>query len=367
MLYLGITGTLIQAIDLYALMSHTPDTDPVVQSINAGRYGNADFRVLTSTDLHATALPVNLDFNLALATVLKALRQHAPAAQPSYVELRMASAGPVGQIHAGSQLLAFDASSGAAAPVIAPGSTQVPRSVREYTARLHRFWSDHPGPGVWVELLCGLALWVLLIGGLIRFLQLLDERWEQERYALFWRSPGHWQQWHRWLSLGAAAFLLAIAFSGTWLGFEGVWRTFAPRAAPPAAASLSDYDVQEMTKITLLGLHVTDPGVPIKVMRLRMYGTMKQGVVITGGEHTDQRVFNAETGLPAGLSDPSYPQDSGYPLGPQFHESIRRFHSGDLFGLAARWVDLLTGLALLYLCVSGLVLYRTSAPVAKGQ
>ena len=39
------------------------------------------------------------------------------------------------------------------------------------------------------------------------------------------------------------------------------------------------------------------------------------------------------------------------------HEWVKHFHSGYLFGLPARVLDLLAGLALVFLSVSGLIMY----------
>jgi len=84
---------------------------------------------------------------------------------------------------------------------------------------------------------------------------------------------------------------------------------------------------------------------------------MKQGITITGGEgETRQLVFNAVNGKPASLTEPEYPK-SGFPFGVQVHENVKHFHSGMLFGLAARWMGLFAGLSLMYLSISGLVMY----------
>src|SRR5208337_3970397 len=110
-----------------------------------------------------------------------------------------------------------------------------------------------------------------------------------------------------------------------------------------ASAPLRDAEVQQMAGATLAALRQTAPDTPIKVLRLRVFGAMKQGVVITGGATARQLVFNADTGSAVSLSEPGYP-NSGFPFGVQVHESIKHFHSGQLLGLSARWLDLLAGL-----------------------
>jgi hypothetical protein len=111
-----------------------------------------------------------------------------------------------------------------------------------------------------------------------------------------------------------------------------------------------------MTATTLQAMQRLHPGASIKAIRLRTFGQMKQGVVITGGEPTDQWVFNAETGQPASLTEPTYPR-SNFPFGVQTHENMKHFHSGAMFGISTRSMNLFAGLSLIFLSVSGLVVY----------
>ena len=48
---------------------------------------------------------------------------------------------------------------------------------------------------------------------------------------------------------------------------------------------------------------------------------------------------------------------TGFPFGVQIHETIKHLHSGALIGLSARKMDLVAGLSLIFLCVSGLLVY----------
>jgi len=57
-------------------------------------------------------------------------------------------------------------------------------------------------------------------------------------------------------------------------------------------------DVPRMADVTLKALHQSKPQGMIKVLRLRTYAGMKQGVVISGSQPTPQFVFNAQTGQP---------------------------------------------------------------------
>ena len=151
-------------------------------------------------------------------------------------------------------------------------------------------------------------------------------------------------------------FLIAVAFSGTWLAFESVWHLDAPRAPHVEPAGLNDAEIIPMAEATLAALKRNEPGLGIKAIRLRDYGGFKQGVVVTAEKVTRQIVFDTRTGKRLGLNTRGYPE-SGFPAGRETHEWIKHFHSGYLIGLPARLLDLLAGLSLVFLSASGLVMY----------
>jgi hypothetical protein len=97
-------------------------------------------------------------------------------------------------------------------------------------------------------------------------------------------------------------------------------------------------------------------GTPIKIVRLRNYAGMAQGVVIAGGDESRQLVFNAATGATASSYEKGYPK-TPFPFGWHYHEVVKRIHRGDIFGLTGRWMDLLTGLSLVFLATTGLIVY----------
>ena len=96
---------------------------------------------------------------------------------------------------------------------------------------------------------------------------------------------------------------------------------------------------------------------PIKAIRLRYFNGLPQGILIAGtGDGTAQRVFNAVSGAPMSITEPGYPA-THYHLGWKEHEVMKEIHRGDFFGLPGRLLDLFAGLSLIFLCVSGLVMY----------
>jgi uncharacterized iron-regulated membrane protein len=353
LLYLGATGSLIQMLDLRAMMSHAPETDPTLLSLNGGRYGDPEFQVLAARDFNATPLPDKLDYDHAFGTVLMGLPKDA---SPRFVELRMAGNTPIVQAGQKDKVEAFDATTGAvvAAVDIAPPADQP--SLRESTKQLHRFWSRPNAWGVWLELACGVALWVMIITGLIIYFRLLGERAKQGQVQWFWLTGGGLRSLHRAVAVVAAIFLVFQAFSGTWLAFESVWHSFSQFRHGPVTGFVNVADVPHLADVTLKAFRRTEPQTQIKVLRLRTYAGMTQGVIIAGTQPTRQLVFNAKTGQSASLTEPGYPT-SGFPFGTQVHENIKHFHSGHMFGLPTSFMNLFAGLSLIFMSLSGIWMY----------
>jgi len=387
MLYLAGTGVTMQILDLHAILTHTPATDPTVLSMNEGMYGPGNFPVIQLTDINAAALPPGFDINQAIGTVLQATHGDQPGPM-AWVEVRVVNGIPIGQVMMGTKLEAFNARTGEhvtpVPPTAMPAGARLPPSLRQKIKTWHRFWNRADTPGVYFEVLSGVIMWTLLITGLVMYFRLLRARARQGRSQIFWLTGGGlWRGLHRVVSVAAALFILCIAFSGTWIGFESVVnalrRSGGGGGTPPVAAGrqgqpgqpatvrrrsnpadfivpLRDAEVREMTATTLASMQQLNPGAAVKAIRLRVYGQMKQGVVVTGGDETGQLVFNADTGQPVTLSDSTYPE-SGFPFGTQVHENIKHFHSGAMFGIPTRLMSLFAGFSLTFLSISGIVVY----------
>lgn len=362
MLWLGTTGSTIQLLDLKTVLTHAPPTDPTAVSMAEGRYGPGNYAVIQLPDFSAATFPSGFDINQAVATVLQA----AHADSMAWVELRVVAGVPIGQVMQGTRLEAFNAQTGA--PVTAvppqpiPQGGRLPPSLRQTLKTLHRFWNRGDTPGVYFEFLAGLVLWTLLITGLVMYFRLLNARMKIGRRQWFWFTGGKWRGLHRAVSVVAAAFLLCMAFSGTWIGYESSMSALGRSPAAGGARQrnpiipLHDDEVQKMTATTLAAMQRLHPDTPIKAIRLRTFGQMKQGVVITGGDKADQLVFNAENGQLASLTEPSYP-NSNFPFGVQVHENMKHFHSGEMFGVSGQLMNLFAGLSLIFLSISGLTVY----------
>jgi uncharacterized iron-regulated membrane protein len=363
MLWLASTGSSMQVIDLMALLAHTPQSDPTQLSIVEGMYGQPNFAVVQVADFSADSLPKDLDPVKALATVLEAAQLGKPALRVQWVELRVVEHRTIGQIEDGEKLRAFDALTGeevaAVPPQPIPQGRRLPPSPRQTLKQLHRFWSRGEMPGVFVEVVVGLVLWTLLITGLVMYFKLLAARARIGRRQWFWLTGGVWRGLHRSVSILAAAFLLCMAFSGTWIGLESSWSALWGRqlnATPAPVALLQRAEMPQMMTTTLDAVRREHPDAAMKVIRLRTFGTMKQGVVVSAAEPPDQWVFDATSGRSAGLTEAAYPR-TNFPFGVQIHEDMKHFHSGAMFGLPARLMNLFAGLSLLFLSISGSIVY----------
>jgi uncharacterized iron-regulated membrane protein len=367
-LYMGITGSLMQSIDLRAILGHAPASDPNMQSIREGIYGPPNFQVIAPVDYGADPLPVAFSLADGLATVIRAARSEVGDAPFDYVELRMANGKPLGQVLTRARVLRFDATSGAAlgAPPTQAASIQT-RSQHDVMKRLHRMGTSSKW-SLWLNLATAIGLLTLIVGGLMLYFKLLIARARAGRSGMFWSGGGPWRVLHRAICVVAAAFILEIAITGTLLAADNIAVSFFLRAQSKLplgsispvrgsqASPLIDADLPAMLRTTIAASENAAPDAPIKVVRLRYFAAIPQGVVITGGEETRQLVFNAASGRKAFEYEPGYPI-TGFPFGWEEHEIVKRIHRGDYFGLPGRWTDLLAGLSLIALACSGLAMY----------
>jgi hypothetical protein len=119
---------------------------------------------------------------------------------------------------------------------------------------------------------------------------------------------------------------------------------------------LADSELPGMLHTTLRAFRIGNENEPIKAIRLRYFAGMPQGVVVGGDRQTTQFAYNASTGRWASFHEPGYPV-TGQTFGWQVDETVKELHRGDYFGLTGRWISLLCGFSMLYLAVSGAVMY----------
>ncbi|HUO22601.1 MAG TPA: PepSY-associated TM helix domain-containing protein [Caulobacteraceae bacterium] len=398
-LYLGVTGTLIQLVDLRSIFTHAPATDPNVMAMRESFNGPANYQVITTGDYSAPALPAGADLAAMLGRVMSSARSAFGAAPLRYVELRMAGGKPIGQIKAPDGVFRFDGQTGAglgAAPAVGNDEFGSPASDRNTVKRLHRM-TTFGDWALYINVVVGVGLGVLIVTGLIIYWKMMVARARNGKSGVYWVAGGWWRTLHRAIALTASAFLVVVTLSGTWLAVEslgfGLYMASHRPPRPPGAqavlrgpgggggpavgrggrqrppgggrdrddgtaAPLRDGQLQAMLQTTIGGYRAVRPSGQIKVIRLRYFAGMPQGVIITGGQddQVQQLVFNASTGKPVSETEPGYPP-TGFPFGWQAHETAKNVHRGDIIGLPGRFMDLFAGLSMIYLSVSGIWIY----------
>lgn len=366
-LYIAPTGIMVQAMDLWALMTHEPASAPTMKAIHVGIYGPPNFQVLRDPDHSAPALPQGFDYPAAINRVNKAARQALRGKPLSFIELRQGANGPVGIIGTGKLGQSFDAGSGAALDSLHPRvqpvmETPSPRNTLKSWHRMRIF-----GPWfVVLDAMCGLCLTLLFLCGIILYIRLFQNRLRVKGPAPFWAGGGLWRDLHRAIGLVASIFLLIISVTGTLLSISSVGVVIAtarnhgsrPAISMDLSRPMNDTEIPNMLDATLTAFHRDHNNMPIKLVRLRYFAGVAQGVVVAqDSREAEQYVYNARTGAEMSLTEPNYPAP-GQTFGWQADETLKEIHRGDYFGLPGRWMSLFSAFALLYLTISGMVMYR---------
>ncbi|WP_164852811.1 PepSY-associated TM helix domain-containing protein [Novosphingobium umbonatum] len=395
MINYAVTGLWMQGMDIRSYFTHAPASDPAMISLRESFNGPPNFEVIAPSDYSAAPLSAGADLVAMLERGLPVARAQADGRALRYVELRMvggkpeliADAKPVAQpggVKLGEQdahdkevkndLFHINPVSGTflRRQIVMNGRPE--ENFRNTIKGLHNFGYLQFASSV-IAVLAGLGLLAMIVTGTLVYFKLLKARQKLKRGAWFWQAGGWWRTLHRGVSVAAALFLLVIAASGTYISFEGLFvRTsieiykmnhggqFEWGPGTDASAPLSDRDLPAMLTATLAAQRATAPDQPVKVIRLRYYSTMAQGVVVSGTDNeTQQHVYNTATRLPVTETEPGYPE-SHLPLGWQMHQWAKQVHRGDYLALpgstvSGHLVHALAGLALLYLCLSGLEMY----------
>lgn len=362
-LYLGVTGSAIQLIDVRSILAHIPATDANVRAMHEGFDGPPGFAVRTSADYLAQSLPAGAPLASMLDQTMRSARASLGEAPLRYVELRMAGDMPVGQVGVGEGYLRFNAQSGALVARLAqePKEAEFPDSPRNTFKRLHRMTTF----GDWALLVncaAALGLATLIVTGTLVYLRMFFQRRKAGHNKLFWSGGGLWRYLHRTVSIVCSLLLVWVTLTGAWLTADALYRSIDIKQSggvpspPVQPAPLDDERLPGMLSVTLAAVRATEGDAPIQVVRLRNYGGYRQGVVVTGGDASRQLVFNADTGAAMSETEPGYPR-AHFPFGWQAHQLAKNLHRGDFIGLPGRTLDVMAGLALIYLSLSGALMY----------
>ncbi len=366
LLWIGIMGTGAQLADMRALLTHAPETDPDMLMMRQHIYGPPNYAVVSAPDYAAPALPDNTDYAAGIARAAELGRAAGPDQPLRLVELRGADGKVVAHVQMGERHMMFDLASGARLPdALLPPQQPGPgfASTRSTFKALHRFqfmpW------GVAINALASIALAILIFTGLAHYLKLYRLRAKGGRTAPWWKGGDLWRQLHRWIAVSASILVIWLTVGGLALSLDNVGskihqllmtakgsRAFDGDLSSP----ISDTELSPMTRTTLTTFHQREPGVGIKVLRLRYFVGYPQGVVVGADAQTTQHVYNARSGAVMQMWEPGYP-DLNFPSGWELHQALKRFHRGDMFGLTGRWLVLLGGFSLIYLSLSGAIMY----------
>jgi len=372
-LYLGITGTLIQITDLHTLWTHAPATDPNLQAIRESINGPPNYQVIADTDYSAAELPAGFGFEHALASGLRSATNMLGSTPVRYIEVRMAGNRPVIQVRFPSRLLAFDAVSGEELPDLArshldptpPQSQGVP-SIRTTIKGLHRM-TAFGDRALYVNVTVGVGLCTLIFTGLVMYFRLLSARIRFRGPSPLWYAGGWWRTLHRGVAVIAALFVVLATLSGFMLAIDSLGHglfmaNLKAGSGPPrtrfadVSSPLTNAELPAMLRTTMAAFRAGEPVAPIKVIRLRYFAGMPQGIIVSGNQDVRQLVYNAASGRRVSMTEPGYPA-TGQPFGWQEHQLMKQIHRGDWLGLPGRGMDLIAGLSLVFLSASGIAMY----------
>lgn len=364
-LYLGVTGTLIELVDVRTRIAAPSPFDPDLRAMREDFAGPSNYEVLTAEDHIAAPLPAGADLGAMLARVDSAARRQLGAAPLSFIELRMADNHPVGQVRSGPEEWRFDAMNGRAlGPVPSrrgDDSGGPPASLRNTIKHLHRM-TTFGDWALWINVFCSVALATLIVTGVLLHTRVWAMRRRIGRPSPFWAGGGHWRALHRSISVAAALFLTVTTVSGAVLAYESLVFGYYIRSHRPSGeaqlspAPLQDAEMPAMLDATLKAWQQAEGPGALRAVRLRHFAGYGQGVVITTGDPARQLVFNTATGAPMRLTEPGYPH-TGFPFGWQVHQWAKSIHRGDFIGASGVIMGLISGLAMTYLSISGVVLY----------
>ncbi len=376
--YFGVTGLIVQSIDLRAIATHAAATDPEMLAIRESIDGTPNFAVIQAADYAAAALPPQFDIAEAFTTVVRAARASVAApGSMAYAELRVLDGRPVGIARvtdgAGPHIVRVDPATGSVISITSPVREPPPSpSLHGEAKRWHRLQKIGFGDEMeWLNGLVGIGLFGMVVTGLVVYFRLFRARQRAGNNAFFWSAGGRWRSLHRSIAVVAAVFLLVVSVSGTLLSFDsfvlGIYidlhqspgkhpREFPAGMNADYSSPLRDAEIPGMVQTTLNGFKAARGTTPIKVIRVRYFSGMPQGAIVTGGEDTAQWIFNAASGRRVSMTEPNYPF-TGFPFGWEEHELVKKIHRGDALGVPGRLMDVFAGCSLVFLSISGLIMY----------
>jgi uncharacterized iron-regulated membrane protein len=167
-------------------------------------------------------------------------------------------------------------------------------------------------------------------------------------------NTAFWRKWHRWIAFPATLFLTWAAFTGLALaiteffGPEEALRERTRDLVSPVTAAAPAAAWEDPIGRAVTTVNASAPGAPIDKITIQFKGDHPTVTVFTGkptGGEDRQFVVDASTGTIDKVE--SYKDK---PL-------LNRLHSGEAFGDGGLVVALFWATALLFLSVTGLIIY----------
>jgi uncharacterized iron-regulated membrane protein len=323
----------------------------------------------------ATAVPSPATFLVGIGRALDAAS--AARLPVAGVDYRMAGSMPRLELSAADgnrdTELRFHADTGQPmTPRDADGDPFAPRPPvaerREFIKSLHK--GDALGlPGQTLGLLTGMLLLTMVLSGATLYLRLWWARRKAGRAAFFWAArESRWRRLHRGIAIVAALFLLNKAVTGTLLAWGEIQVQLAihhllpfpypmPTPMPPYSEARLSEDLLRGLQTSYDAAHAAAPRAPIVAIDLVQRDHRAKGIVTLGGPEPRTLAFDLHSGR--AVDDPDL---RGIQVGNRYfadwHQVVKRLHRGDIIGrFAGRYADIACGAALLYLVLSGFVLY----------
>jgi len=372
LVYIAVTGLWMQSMDLFAQVTHQPASNPTVQEFHQHLNGTDNYAVVSDPDYTSRALPDGLNYAAALVKSASIARGEFPAAPMRLIELRMIGDKVAALVKTGDGRRLYDVATGGRLP-----DTQLPPDnpnkinpgLRAEMKSWHKFAFNKflLQKASILNLLAGIGVGFLMVTGSIHYVRLLKVRRKIRKPQLFWSAGGFWRKFHRWVALVSFVLVAYLVVTGMLMAVSDLGAAYAewksPRASRPKnpdtadfSTPLSDAEIPTMAQATLAAFRSAYPGIPIRVLRVRYFAGYSQGIVVTGQAAPEQHVFDTRNGRELSLTEPGYPV-TNFPFGWQWHQTVKKFHRGDIFGLSGNWLEWLSGAALLYLSASGLWMY----------
>jgi uncharacterized iron-regulated membrane protein len=227
LIYLSVTGLMMQGIDLSQIMRGEQPVDP---DLARGTPTAGSPNILTSADKSALSLPAGLDVNAGIQSTVKSGRDAVGNAPLGFVDLRMQNGKLVGMIQSALLTASVDEKTGwllKLEPVL-QAQTVTPLDRTRYRIKeYHRMTIFGHTWLLGINLIVGVALFLMVISGVWLYLTMWSARRKLGDRRFVWvggtRRLEDWKRAaHRWTGIIAAILLLVISFSGVWLAYESL-------------------------------------------------------------------------------------------------------------------------------------------------